>query len=132
MLAPGQSTVPQPLLLSISSPFAKEGIFYEMHAKHGDSESPMLCWQALSKLMNPTLPQAVIDLVFADDPHAAAAEYGGEFRTDVASYVDRDAVLSCVEIGRTQRGCISGQRYFAFLRPVRRLTRQPHRSDCSP
>src|SRR5262245_42301180 len=61
-LAPGQATVPQPLLLSISSPFSKEGVFYETHAKHhGDNDSPILCWQAPSKLMNPTLPQEVID-----------------------------------------------------------------------
>jgi hypothetical protein len=45
-LAPGQSTVPQPLMLSISSPFAKEGVFFETHQRHhGDPESRTLAWQ---------------------------------------------------------------------------------------
>jgi hypothetical protein len=117
-LTPGQSTVPQPLMLSISSPFAKEGAFYETHAKHwGDNESRVLCWQAASKLMNPTLPQEVIDQAYADDPQAAAAEYGGEFRSDIASFIDRDVVLSCIENGRTSRAYLPGVQYHAFCDP---------------
>jgi hypothetical protein len=117
-LTPGQATVGQPLLLSISSPFAKEGAFYDFHTKHhGDDESPCLAWQAASLTMNPTLPQAVVDQAYADDPQAAAAEYGAEFRSDVATYIDRDVVLSLIEVGRTQRGYITGQRYHGFCDP---------------
>jgi hypothetical protein len=117
-LAPGQSTVPQPLLLSISSPFAKEGVFYETHVRHwGDNESGTLCWQAASRVMNPTLEIAVIEQAFLDDPQAAAAEYGGEFRSDVATFLDRDVIMACIETGRTQRGAITGVRYYAFSDP---------------
>ena len=117
-LAPSQSTVPVPLMLSISSPFAKEGVFYETHAKHhGDAESLVLAWQAASRLMNPTLPQAVVDQAFADDPQAAAAEYGGEFRSDVASFIDRDVAMACIENGRTSRACLPGVHYHAFCDP---------------
>jgi hypothetical protein len=72
---------------------------------------------APSKLMNPTLPQEVIDAAYRDDPQAAAAEFGGEFRSDIASFVDRDKVLSCIENGRTERGCLPGVRYVAFCDP---------------
>jgi hypothetical protein len=117
-LAPGQSTVPRPLLLSISSPFAKEGVFHETHARHwGDNESSVLCWQAPSLTMNPTLPREVIDQAYADDEAAARAEYGAEFRSDVASFVDRDVVLACIENGRIQRGFVGGVRYHAFCDP---------------
>ena len=117
-LAPGQSTVPSPLLLSISSPFGKEGVFYETHAKHfADDDSKVLVWQAASSVMNPTLEPNVIEQAYLDDPQAAAAEYGGEFRSDVASFVDRDVVMACIETGRTRRGCLSGQRYYAFCDP---------------
>src|SRR5262249_14159407 len=86
----GMATIPQPLLLSISSPFSKEGGFYEQPQKHwGDNESPALAWKAASMTMNPTLAQDVVDLAYRDDPQAAAAEYGGDFRSDVASFVDR-------------------------------------------
>jgi hypothetical protein len=117
-LAPGQSTVPQPLMLSISSPFSKEGVFFEMHTKHwGDDDSLVLAWKAASSTMNPTLPQEVIDAAYLDDPQAAAAEYGGEFRSDIASFIDRDVVQACIEAGRTQRGYLADQRYFAFCDP---------------
>jgi hypothetical protein len=117
-LAPGQSTVPQPLMLSISSPFSKEGYFYEQHATHyGDDDSRVLCWQAASAVMNPTLPQEVIDQAYADDPQAALAEYGAQFRSDIASYIDRDIVTGCIETGRTQCGAVARVRYHAFCDP---------------
>ena len=117
-LAPGQTTVSDPLLLSISSPFSKEGVFYETHAKHfADNESKVLVWQAASSVMNPTLEPAVIEQAYLDDPQAAAAEYGGEFRSDVASFIDRDVVMACIETARTQRGAIGGARYYAFCDP---------------
>jgi hypothetical protein len=117
-LAPGQSTVPQPLMLSISSPFAKEGHFHEQHARHwGDNESPVLCWQASSAVMNPTLDPAVIEQAYADDPQAAAAEYGAQFRSAIASFVDHDAVMACIETGRTQRGRVEGVSYHGFCDP---------------
>ena len=41
----------------------------------------MLVWQAPTRAMNPTVPQSIIDNAFEEDPAAAAAEYGAEFRT---------------------------------------------------
>jgi hypothetical protein len=117
-LAPRQATVPQPLMLSISSPFSKEGHFYETHSRHwGDEDSAVLCWQAPSATMNPTLDPTVIEQAYVDDPEAAAAEYGAQFRSDVASFIDRDKVMACIEVGRTERGCLAGQRYVAFCDP---------------
>jgi len=114
-LLPGQASVPQPLLLSISSPFAKEGVFYEFHTRHhGDNDSTLLAWQASSKIMNPTLPDEVIAAAYAEDAEAALAEFGGEFRSDIASYIDRDTVTDCIdERGRLERGRMAGVRYIA-------------------
>jgi hypothetical protein len=82
--------------LSISSPFAKEGVFYETHAKRwGDNESDVLCWQAPSLTMNPTLDPAVVAAAYRDDEAAARAECGALFRDDVASFIDRDVVQPC-------------------------------------
>src|SRR5262249_18270843 len=93
-LSPAMISVPEPLMLSISTPFAKEGWFYEQHSKHfADNASETLAWQAASKTMNPTLPQHVIDDAYADDPQSSAAEYGGLFRDDIASFINRDVVI---------------------------------------
>jgi hypothetical protein len=105
-------------MLSISSPFAKEGQFYDTYSKHhGDDDSAVLSWQAASMTMNPTLPQEVVDQAYADDFEATLAEYGAQFRSDIASFVDRDVVMGCIENGTTQRGFRAGERYFAFCDP---------------
>jgi hypothetical protein len=117
-IMPSMATVPDPLLLSISSPFSKEGYFAETHQKHwGDNDSRTLCWQAASLTMNPTLSPAVVQEAYASDPQAAAAEYGAQFRSDIASFIDRDVVQACIETGRTQRGYLTGQMYHAFCDP---------------
>jgi Terminase large subunit, T4likevirus-type, N-terminal len=114
-LTPSMVSVPLPLLLSISTPFAREGWFFDQHLRHhGCDESSVLAIQAPSRTMNPTLDQSVIDQAYVDDPQSAAAEYGGEFRGDIASFVDRDVVMSAIECGIHQRGCVPGLSYQAF------------------
>ena len=51
------------------------------------------------------------------DPAAAAAEYGGEFRTDVESFVSREAVDVATVQGRLELPPIAGVRYFGFVDP---------------
>jgi hypothetical protein len=114
-LAPSMVSVPGPLMLSISTPFAREGWFFEQHSKHHrQDDSVVLSIQAPSKVMNPTLDQSVIDQAYADDPQSAAAEYGGEFRSDIASFIDRAVVTDSIENGVSQRGCLPGIAYQAF------------------
>jgi hypothetical protein len=40
-------------------------------------------------MMNPTLPQRVVDQAMADDMAAAKSEYMGEFRDDVGLFLPR-------------------------------------------
>jgi hypothetical protein len=108
-------SVPEPLLLSISTPFAREGWFFDQHLRdHANDESQVLSIQAASKVMNPTLDQSVIDQAYLDDPQSATAEYGGEFRSDIASFVDRAVLMDAIESGVDQRGCVPGITYRAF------------------
>ena len=67
--------------------------------------------------MNPTVPQRVIDEATERDPASAAAEYGAQFRTDVESFVNREAVEACVSVGVRERAPISGVSYSAFVDP---------------
>jgi len=67
--------------------------------------------------MNPTLPKSVVDKAVARDPDAAAAEYGAEFRTDIADFVSRDAVEACVSLGVRERPYVAGVQYRAFVDP---------------
>ena len=67
--------------------------------------------------MNPTVPQRVIDEATERDPAWAAAEYGAQFRSDVESFVSREAVEACVSLGVRERAPLSGLRYSAFVDP---------------
>src|SRR4051812_37159700 len=90
---PSMLTVPGALLLGISSPYAKKGLLWEKYKNHfGKDGARVLIWKADTKTMNPQVDANVIAEAYEDDPVAAAAEYGAEFRSDVEAFVDREAV----------------------------------------
>jgi hypothetical protein len=59
----------------------------------------------------------VVDEAMERDPVSAAAEYLAEFRSDIESYVSRDAIEACVALGVRERPPVSGIRYAAFVDP---------------
>ena len=63
------------------------------------------------------MPQRVIDEATERDPAWAAAEYGAQFRSDVQSFVSREAVEACVALGVRERAPLSGLRYSGFVDP---------------
>jgi hypothetical protein len=69
---------------------------------------------------NPTISQHVIDAAYEDDPAAAAAEYGAEFRRDVEAYLPPEALDAVRMIGRFEQPYQAAHRarYVAFLDPA--------------
>jgi hypothetical protein len=115
---PGLGTIPGSMLLCASSPYARKGALWEAYRKHhGNNDSAVLCWQAPTRTMNPAYSQAVIDAALADDPARNTAEYLAQFRTDVESYIGREAVEACVSLGIRERAPLSAIRYSAFVDP---------------
>ena len=117
-LRPGMVTIPNAMLLCASSPYARRGALWDAHRRHfGKDGDPILVWHADTRTMNPTVPQRVIDEATERDPAWAAAEYGAQFRSDVESFVSREAVEACVSLGVRERAPLSGLRYSAFVDP---------------
>jgi hypothetical protein len=115
---PSMLTVPGALLLGISSPYARRGLLYQKYRTHyGKDTSRVLVWKAPTQTMNPAVDERVIAEAYDDDPIAAAAEYGAEFRTDIESFVARDAVEAVISRGVREREPMPGMRYFAFVDP---------------
>jgi hypothetical protein len=115
---PSMLTVPGALLLGISSPYAKRGLLYEKYREHyGRDDSRVLVWKASTETMNPQVDADTIAQAYADDPVAAAAEYGGEFRSDLESFISREAVDAVVSRGLFERPRMRGVRYFGFCDP---------------
>jgi hypothetical protein len=116
-LRPAMATVPGAMLLAASSPYAKRGALWQSFQAHYGQVSPALVWKADTRTMNPTVPEALIAQAYEDDPVSAAAEYGAEFRSDVESFVPREAVEACVIKGRFEIGPSLRRSYFAFVDP---------------
>ena len=59
----------------------------------------------------------MIDEAYEADPASAAAEYGAEFRTDVETFVSREAVEACVAVGCFERPPVPDEYYSGFVDP---------------
>jgi hypothetical protein len=106
------------MLLLASSPYAKRGALYEAFKRHyGKDDARVLIWKGPTLDMNPGADAAEIADAYEDDPASAAAEYGAEFRDDIAAFVPREVIEACTVPGRYELPYIGGNRYVAFTDP---------------
>ncbi|MGH7194598.1 MAG: hypothetical protein ACREJM_13860, partial [Candidatus Saccharimonadales bacterium] len=100
-LRPGLGSLPGAMLLCASSPYAQKGALYDAFRRYfGHADAPAPIWRAPTRTMNPTFSQRQIDAAMERDPAWAKAEYLAEFRTDVASFIQREVVDAAVVPGR--------------------------------
>lgn len=116
-LRPGMATIPGSKMLCIGSPYARRGAMWDAYSRHyGKDGAPVLVWQAPSRIMNPTLPQRVVDEAYERDPLSAAAEYGAQFRSDVETFLTREVVeASAADVAELAPA--ADVRYTAFVDP---------------
>lgn len=117
-LRPSLMTTGGPLI-AISSPLGRTGELYSAWKRHfGPSgDSLKLVAHASSKKMNSELEQWRIDRAYQEDPEAAAAEYGAEWRDSVSSFIGREALEAHVPSGVTVRAPRAGGHYVATCDP---------------
>ena len=117
-IRPGMATIRGGLLLCISSPYARRGALWEVYKNHyGKDGDAVLVWQADTASMNPSVDPQIIADSYRDDEAVAAAEYGGEFRRDIETFVAREAIEAVVVPGRYELPPVSEIRYRAFVDP---------------
>jgi len=115
---PALATIPDSLLLCISSPYARSGPLYQaFQDHHGKDDSDVLCWQAPTLTMNPTISQALIDRDMANDPEAARAEWLAEFRSDLEAFLPIEAIQAVMVQGRYELPPMANLHYSAFVDP---------------
>ncbi|MGB6711652.1 MAG: hypothetical protein WBE85_16230, partial [Methylocella sp.] len=106
------------MVVAGSSPYAKRGVLWDAFRRwHGKDDARNLVWQAATRVMNPTVPQEFIEEEYEQDPASAAAEYGAEFRSDVAAFVDLAVLEACTADGVFELPPMSGAAYLAFCDP---------------
>ena len=99
-IRPGLASLPGSMLLMASSPYAQRGELWETYKRHyGQDDSRVLVWKAPTLTMNPSLDRAIVDEAYADDLQSAAAEYGAEFRSELAEFLPRSAIEACTAFG---------------------------------
>jgi hypothetical protein len=112
-VAPGLARLPGSMLIGISTPYARRGLLYRKFREHYGRDSDVLVIKAPSITFNPTLDQSIIDQALAEDPCAARAEWLGEFRDDVETYVSREVVDAAVVASRHELPRVEGVDYEA-------------------
>src|ERR1700737_1190449 len=88
------------MVIAGSSPYARRGVLWVAFRRwFGKDDARNLVWQAATRVMNPTISQDFIDAEFERDAASANAEYGAEFRSDVAEFVSMDVLEACTADG---------------------------------
>lgn len=118
-IRPGLATIPSSVLLIASSPYRRRGVLADAHARHyGRDDARVLVWKATTLEMNPSLDPRIVEEAYEDDPEAAAAEYGAEFRSDLSDFVPRAVVEAATVPSRFEIAPMDGVRYVAFVDPA--------------
>lgn len=116
---PAMATMPGAMIIGISSPYARKGLLWRQYQRHYGKDGAALVVKAPTWVMNPTVGRdsdTILD-AYDEDPEAARAEYGAEFRDDISAFVPRDAVEACIEAGVRERPPQRHFRYVGFVDP---------------
>jgi hypothetical protein len=117
-IRPAMATVPGAMLLAASSPYARRGVLFDAYRRHyAKDDAPALVWKAPTRVMNPTVPQQIVDEAIERDPASAAAEYQAEFRSDIEAFISRDAIDAVTIAGRRELLPQPGTAYLGFVDP---------------
>ena len=117
-LRPGMVSIPGAVLLMASSPYSQRGELYNTYRRHfGRDDARVLVWKASTLEMSPSVDKRIIEEAYESDPESAKAEFGGEFRTDLADYISRETVDAVTMQDRHELPPEPGVTYAAFCDP---------------
>ena len=87
-------------MIMISSPYAKEGLFFEKYAtalSGSKASKDTLLIQAPTWEVNPTIPFDYLEKEYEKDPTVFITEFGAEFTEKTTSWIERDDdLMQCV------------------------------------
>jgi hypothetical protein len=114
-IRPGMATLPDSMLVGITTAYRRQGLAYDRWSKHfGRDSAKVLVIHAATRQLNPLLAQSEIDDAMAEDPQAARADFLSEWRDDLANYIPRELIEGAVDVGVTVRPHDPRHRYTSF------------------
>lgn len=88
-------------IILISSPLGKQGLFYKQYTlgfTSGAAADNMVCIQAPTWEVNPTVPAATFEGSYFKDPRVFYTEFGAEFTDRTRGWIENaDDLLACVQ-----------------------------------
>jgi hypothetical protein len=115
---PGMATLPEAMLIGISSPHKRSGLLYDKWKDHfGRDDDNLLVIHAPTLVLNPTVDPKVIDDALVRDPQAAAAEWLAEWRDDISGFLDGAWIDRAASLEPGELPPRPGIGYHAFLDP---------------
>lgn len=88
-------------IIAISSPLGKQGMFYKMFQlgmAGGKAAENLLCIQAPTWEVNPTVPSSELEKHYVKDPVVFFTEFGAEFSDRTKGWIeDNQDLLACVD-----------------------------------
>ncbi len=117
---PGMAMTPDGgLMILSSSVHRKKGLMHKRWKEaHGRDDAEDLVWLAPSRVMNPALPQKVVDKAKLKDLQRANAEFESIWREDISDFVPRDIVDQATDKGVLERAPMAGVEYFGMTDPA--------------
>lgn len=115
---PAMITIPDALLLVVSSAYARRGELYRAYERFWGVDDPnVLVVKAPTWLTNPDLPREHPDIAraYEDDPVVADAEYGSNFRSDCERPLSREALQAVTMKDRREIAYAPGLQFNAFI-----------------
>jgi len=119
-LVPSMLTIPNSLVVGISTPFARDGLLWrKFNANWGKVDSSILSWRGCSWEMNKTLNEkALRDQYFEElGPAAFGAEFEAKFREDMETFLPLEIVNAAIVKGRSILAPDPALTYFGFADP---------------
>ena len=108
------------MLIGLTTTYSRRGESWRIYEQHfgNDDSAEVLVVNGPTRILNPTISPRIIDAAYEEDPIAAAAEFGGEFRRDVETYLSREALEAVVMRGRQEQPPEPQHRYVGFIDPA--------------
>jgi hypothetical protein len=114
-LRPGMASIPDSVLIGLSSPYSKRGVlFNEFQQHYGKDESETLIWKASSEFMNSSLNPRAIAAAYARDPISAKSEFGAEFRESSDAFLTQEQLDAVTVRNRTSLPRLANTSYVSF------------------
>jgi hypothetical protein len=84
-------------VILISSPFGKDGFFFQKYQQGVDRPDKMLCIQAPTWEVNPSISAEDLETFYTDDPSSFFTEFGAEFSDRTRGWLIREDLLKCID-----------------------------------